>query len=97
MTRKQHLDLVTKLAQQSGYFKYEISDILQSLAIVVRKELQEDREVYLEGIGSIIRTEKDERVFVSGLTGERFIKKPKIGAKIRIDKYLSNAINMKET
>jgi nucleoid DNA-binding protein len=94
MTRKQYLHLITELSLHSGYHKYEISDILHSLAVVTCRELQKGNEVYLEGIGSIIKTEKAEREFVSNLTGERFVKKPKIGAKIKIDKYLSNGLNL---
>ena len=96
MSRKKHLELIDKLAQQSGYYKYQINDIIHSLAVVVAKELQKGNDLYIEGIGTLTRTQHKERLFISGLTGTRTLQKPKDSARIRIDKYLSNAINTKE-
>lgn len=87
-------DLIPLIAEHSGYYRYEISDILQSLAVVVSYAIKEGHDVRIKGLGTFSYKKPRPCKNYSPYTGRYMDTMTKAGCKFKPDKLFSNLLNM---
>jgi nucleoid DNA-binding protein len=85
--------LITLVAEASGYHKYEVQDILHSLAVVVQDELSQGGTVRIDGLGTFSVKQGFHRTFFSTITGKVEDTKTRNSISLKPDSYMLNALN----
>ena len=88
-----HSQLVELLAKQVDYHEYEVKDVLEGLAVVLARILNEDNTCSISGVGVFSKRKGNEREFVSGLTGKLTKAVTKSSISIRGDSRIIEALN----
>lgn len=90
------VDLLSILADSSGYLKYEVEDVMRHLAYCVTRLLKLGSKVDIEGIGTFSRRESKDRTFKSAFNSVEYKVSTKISATLKPDRLLKNALNSKD-
>ena len=88
-----HNELVSLVADSCGYFKYEVEDVLTSLARVLSERIKEGHDIKLEGIGEFSRKVSKQRMFRSSFTGQYHNVDTKVSISLKPDGCLKRALN----
>lgn len=90
-------EIVSLVAEETGYLEYEVEDILNSFVMKIADALSENRPVRIEHIVTLIPRMTVKRSFKSGLTGEIHTTVPKWTVKPIVNDYLKARANNEET
>lgn len=71
-------ELVTELANRTGWTSKEVSDMLAAFCTVVSSRLVDNDTVYLQGFGQFEVKKKAERISVNPANGKRYLVPPKL-------------------
>lgn len=71
-------ELITELANRTGWTSKEVSDMLTALSSVVSSRLVDNDTVYLQGFGQFEVKKKAERISVNPANGKRYLVPPKL-------------------
>lgn len=71
-------ELITELADRSGWTSKEVSDMLSALTSVVSSRLVDSDTVYLQGFGQFEVKKKGERISTNPANGKRYLVPPKL-------------------
>mgnify|MGYP003593169065 FL=1 len=88
-----HNQLVKLVAEQTNYHEYEVKDVLEGLATVLARVLNEGNTCCITGVGIFSKRKGNEREFKSGLTGELTKAVTKSSISIRGDSKIIEALN----
>lgn len=86
-------DLTKLIAEHSGYFLYEVEDILRSLSVVLSYAVKEGHDVRIKGLGTFSYKKPRYINNWSPYTGRYMDKMTKAGCKFKPDKLFSNLLN----
>lgn len=86
-------DLINLISEHSGYYKYEVQDLLQSLAVVLSYAIKEGHEVKIKGLGTFSYKKPRPCNNYSPYTGRYMQVMTKAGCKFKPDKLFSNLLN----
>jgi nucleoid DNA-binding protein len=85
--------LIALVAESAGYHKYEVQDILHSLALVIQDELSQGNTVRIDGLGTFSVKQGFNRTFFSTITGKVEDTKTRNSISLKPDSYMLNALN----
>jgi nucleoid DNA-binding protein len=80
--------LIREVAKHSGYKIYEVEDIANKLAYVIREAMKQKLSVHYRGLGTFTCKTHKARNVISGLTGREFQIPSRYVVKVTFDKSL---------
>ena len=92
-----HKETVALIAKHSDLYIYEVEDCLNSLAVILAKNLSEWVSVQIKGVGSFSPKQRASRVVKSHLKGVQveYEVPSDVVVKFKPDSMLRNAVNEK--
>lgn len=80
-------ELIEKIANDTGYPKQTVNDVLASLKSTARETLLKGGEIKISGTGVLTVKAYGERVSRNPKTGEKIVAKPTIKAVFKLSEY----------
>ena len=95
MTNLKHKEAVSLIAKHSDLYLYEVEDCLNSLAVILTKNLSEGVSVQIKGLGTFSPKQRASRVVKSHLKGiqTEYEVPSDVVLKFKPDSMLKNKIN----
>lgn len=88
-------DIINNIAEQTGYTKKDITEIVNSTLSQVNDALVSGKEVDLAGFGKFSISERAARQGINPLTKEKITIAASKGVKFKVAKALKDAVNKK--
>ena len=85
-------ELLSSLAEQTGFKKTEVSAVMDSLVNTVYKTLKKEKKIKLEGLGVLQLKDRKARLARNPRTGETVKVPAKKVVKLRVTKDMKEAI-----
>lgn len=81
------------ISEHSGYYKYEVSDLLHSLSVVLSYAIKEGHDVRIKGLDTFSYKKPRRITNWSPYTDRQMDKMTKAGCKFKPDKLFTNLLN----
>lgn len=92
----QNKQLIKLIAEQCGYFDYQISDMLHALAVVLVEQVNLENEVKVKGVGVFSYKPSRPVRNYSPWSGKQMNVMSKRSVKFKPDTLMLNKLNTKE-
>ena len=85
-------ELLSTLAEQTGFKKTEVANVMEALVNTVYKTLKKEKKIKLEGLGILQLRDRKARLARNPRTGEMVKVPAKKVVKLRVTKDMKEAI-----
>ncbi len=92
MAKMTKAQMLTALAEKTGYTKKEVASFMDTLAEMAYSEVKKNGEFILPGFGKLIKAHRKARMGVNPATGEKISIPAKTVTKFRLAKAAKEAV-----
>lgn len=90
-------DLNRLIAEECGYYLYEVEDVMNAFAEVLAREVKNNKIVRVRGVGAFRKRTARERTFRSGITGEVYKSTTRDTLHLKAEASMIESLNEYET